>query len=355
MSRIPIFSSLLAALSLLLANTTAQPQNPNMVSTNIPGVFSIAAPPQGFNPLTAKDVDLAYYGFPPRPDSSISPKGFAAWKRVMATSKIRITPKLEKTDIFHGPFNKVSSNDKSPIQFTPGGGGGSTYGSYNWSGYTTYSASGGYGTNASYYYIYATFVTPIAQQMPGACSGTDYGCSWVGIDGVYAPAATEVLQAGVEFDAYCNGGVTTPTYYAWYEWYPGAAVSIANFTIAPSNGIYMYLYPMSATTARLFMGNENTLQSVSLYVPAPTGVQWYGNSAEFITERPMVGGSLSTLTDYQDVPFWEAYAFTYSWVQYPLTAQNSHNILMWDNTCTHVISYPILIGDHAFFTEREGP
>lgn len=355
MSRIPIITLLLAALALLFVNTSAKPLNPNMVPTNIPGVFAFAAPPQGFNPVTAKDAELAYYGFPPRPDSSIAPKGFAAWKRVMATSKICIAPKLEKTDIFHGPFKKIRSNDKSPIQFTPGGSGGSTYGSYNWSGYTTYSASGGYGTSASYYYLFATLVTPIAQQMPGSCSGTDYGCSWIGIDGVYAPAASEVLQAGVEFDAYCNGGVTTPNYYAWYQWYPGTAVNISNLPIAPSNGIYIMLYPMSANTARLYMGNENTLQYVSLYVPAPTGTQWYGNSAEFITERPMVGGSLSTLTDYQDVPFWEAYAYTYGGTEYPLTAQNSHPILMWDNSVIHVISYPILIGANAFYTEREGP
>ena len=40
------------------------------VSSNIRGVNTFSPAPAGFNPLTASDMELATYGFPPRPNAT---------------------------------------------------------------------------------------------------------------------------------------------------------------------------------------------------------------------------------------------------------------------------------------------
>ena len=61
------------------------------VPTNIPGVHTYAEPPKGFNPVTATDVELATYGFPPRPDQQADPDDYALWEQAMTETKIRWT------------------------------------------------------------------------------------------------------------------------------------------------------------------------------------------------------------------------------------------------------------------------
>ena len=48
------------------------------VPTNIVTVHTYAAPPQGFNPVTATAEDLAAYGFPQRPDKQAELQHYAA-------------------------------------------------------------------------------------------------------------------------------------------------------------------------------------------------------------------------------------------------------------------------------------
>ncbi len=74
--------------------------------------------------------------------------------------------------------------------------------SYNWSGYAV--------TGASFTQALGSWIVPAVD-----CSATPstYSSFWVGIDG-YSDSTVE--QTGTDSD--CSGG--TPTYYAWYEFYP---------------------------------------------------------------------------------------------------------------------------------------
>jgi len=76
------------------------------VPTNIPGIHTYAKPPKGFNPVTAMDVELATYGFPPRPDKQVHPGQYARWERAMRMAKIRwngeLRPAMESLPISLG-------------------------------------------------------------------------------------------------------------------------------------------------------------------------------------------------------------------------------------------------------------
>lgn len=103
-------------------------------STNMPEATTIGAP-TSFNPLTASASDLASWCYPPRPDQSAAPKGYAVWFKAISAAQIRKFPNLSRTVHIHGTqtaAQSVNLNNATPdvAQTTN-----SALGSYNWSGY----------------------------------------------------------------------------------------------------------------------------------------------------------------------------------------------------------------------------
>ena len=174
--------------ALLLAGSfaaTAQQLQPNELPTNIPGVTTIAAPPEWFNPLEATDQELEYHGYPPRPDQFQQPKAFATWQKAMGSSKERIAPVLEVTNNVAGPAKLTARAETASAS-------GSAATSPNWSGYVNTNGSTSYGSS-SFHYIVGEYVVPVARQAYGKCASTwDYAITWVGIDGW---SSSDVLQA----------------------------------------------------------------------------------------------------------------------------------------------------------------
>ena len=103
--------------------------------------------------------------------------------------------------------------------------------STNWSGYAV---TGSGFTNAK-----GSWTVPSVN-----CSATPntYSSFWVGIDGW---TSSTVEQTGTDSD--CSG--TTPSYYAWYEFYPKGSYLISSVPVAPGN-------KMSAEV--VYSGNEFT-------------------------------------------------------------------------------------------------
>ncbi len=317
---------------------SAQQLKPNELATNLPGVTTFAAPPQGFDPLTASDQDLAEYGFPPRPDQATSAKAFASWTKAMAASKSRIAaPKLALTNIFHGPAKMQANAPKT---------GSDLYYSGNWSGYVNLNGVTSYNAN-SFYFIIADYVVPVANQAFGVCTGRwDYESSWVGIDGFYS---SDVLQAGTESDAFCSGSTRATYYSPWFEWYPYGETRITNLPIAPGDDYFVEVWSTTSTTGHAYLVNENTDQYVDLTFYAPSGTKLIGNSAEWVVERPSVGGSLANLTNYIADVFWDSEAFTFNYAEsYP---GNSQPIDMYNGG---VISYPTLLNSTTFLMQDSG-
>jgi len=353
-------SSALTAVLVLAAPLAGIAQNnhkqlqPNEHTLNLPGATTVDAPPAGFDPLTASDQDLAYHGFPPRPNQTTDSKEYAHWAKAMKASKTRLMPSLEQTTIFHGPAKPGKLANPTAVENSlsaPNGKVSNTINSTNWSGYVDFSGAISYGSS-SYYFIVNDMVVPYAEHPIGTCvGGWFWGSEWNGIDGWNS---SDVLQAGVEFDSYCTGGAYGPTisqyYSAWYEWYPNGEVRINNFPVTAGDDIFVEVWHTSPTQGYAYLVNENNNQVVEVGFTAPSGTSLVGNSAEWVVERPTVGG-LTTLTNYTEIPFWDAYAYTEAYAFYDIDGATPIDML--DNS-GNLISYPEYVGSEAFVMHATG-
>jgi hypothetical protein len=174
---------------------------------NAPQPFFYPAPPEGFDPVAASDVDLKAYGFPRRPTPGST--GYTNWVNAVGNAKYRLAnPIAEPTDVQHRHAGLASAS-----QFLQAGPGytSSSAESANWSGLVVSGVPGYFVTDGSF--VEATFtVPPIGYEN---CSYAPYMTSvWAGMDGWAGTAGpNDVLQAGLTASA-------CPTSYkAWYEWY----------------------------------------------------------------------------------------------------------------------------------------
>ena len=334
------------ALSIVpLANINAQSAF-NTVPTNLPGVTTSVAPPAGFSAVDASDEELKLYGFPPRPDAS-DLKARATWERAMRASKTRLTsPKLEMTNIFHGPNRRAKKADAIADSA-----GNSTGSSYNWSGSVDFSGATSYNYNNSFYYLYTQYVVPVARQAFGSCTGSwDYSSSWIGIDG---DGSNDVLQAGSESDAYCSGSTTAAYYSAWVEWYPYGSVRVSNLPVTAGDDMFVEVWNVSPTQGYAYILNYNNNQAVEIGLTPPSGTSLIGNTAEWVVERPGVNGGLANLTNYVIDYFSSCYAYTFAGTQYTPGNSSALQLTMLDNN-GNAISYPYLLGNAAIQFNDEG-
>jgi hypothetical protein len=249
----------------------SKPLQPNEHALNVAGATTIDAPAAGFDPINASDEELQRNGFPPRPNKDTEPKAYATWVKAMNHSKTRVVPKLEQTTIFHGPAKPgKAANPTAAEQITaPAGDVKNLSYSYNWSGYVDFTSG------TPFYYLVNDFVVPVAEQA-GCDGGWDWGSAWNGIDGW---GSSDVLQSGIEFDAYCAlGGLVKGTYYsAWYEWYPYGEVRIGGFPIAPGDDMFIETWHTSSTQGYAYLVNYNNNQAVEVGFTAYPGYPLRGN------------------------------------------------------------------------------
>ncbi|HUB65671.1 MAG TPA: G1 family glutamic endopeptidase [Methylocella sp.] len=334
------FICFFAAMALLLAVmlTSAQAQGTTTAPGNGPpaagtyagrpmGVGVVPAPPTNFNPLTASPAVNAQYGIPPAPDPTIAPGAYNEWRRAVTGPQVRVAPVLRQTTILHGPLQKRGAtvplaNANNVVTTT----------STNWSGSSVVNSQNPFQLEA----IIAEFVVPTARQAFGSCTGgTDYAAIWPGIDG---NGSKDVLQAGVEVDAYCNGGTTQGYYSAWIEWYPNYATEVTSPVIHPGDLVLVEVYNTTPTNGYAYFMNFST-QEVAVYqLTAPGGTTLVGNSVEWIVERPTLNTGLANLTNYIAAPLsyeiawnYTANPSTYYYAGYTPPAGTLELITMLDN------------------------
>ncbi len=148
--------------------------------------------------------------------------------------------------------------------------------SSNWSGYAV--------TGSAFSYAKGSWHVP---GVDCAKTPSTYSSHWVGIDG-YSDKTVE--QIGTESD--CSGG--TPTYYAWYEFYPAGMVPISTVPVGNGNIISAEVsYDGSQFTLKIT--NEKTGKS---FFTTQTASGAKRTSAEWISEAPSSGGSVLPLADF---------------------------------------------------------
>lgn len=291
-----------------LANTPAGAQSMVQTPTNVPGISVVAAPPAGFDPVTATAMVNGQFALPPRPDDAIAPVAYAAWKSAVMAAQNREVSVLESTNISQGPIKgkQVSSGQGQAAESAENNIISATSG--NWSGTSVVN-----GTTSNVEAIIGLFVVPTAHQAFGACTGGwDYSSLWPGIDGNGDAGGSDVLQAGVEVDAYCSGGQTSSLYSAWIEWFPYNETRVSSPAIHPGDLVFVEVWSTSPTQGYAYFYNYSTGMSASYGLTPPAGYSVHGSSLEWIVERPGVGGSLATLTNYIDSPWSEGIAWNYA-------------------------------------------
>ncbi|MGB9234026.1 MAG: hypothetical protein WCC04_06400 [Terriglobales bacterium] len=145
------------------------------VPTNIPGVYTYAEPPKEFNPVTAADVELATYGFPPRPDKQANPDGYAVWERVVKAAKIHWNGELKPLPT-HGHGMIPPGPSPMPQAAQPQATGPQQIATINTSGVVLTNKQTKWSNVYSFDAIYATFSVPTPAFPYGiSCSSQGYG------------------------------------------------------------------------------------------------------------------------------------------------------------------------------------
>jgi hypothetical protein len=132
------------------------------------------------------------------------------------------------------------------------------------------------------------------------CSTTPntYAAFWVGIDGW---TSSTVEQTGTDSD--CDG--KTPSYYAWYEFYPNPSELISSVPVSPGNHISASV-TYSGTEFTITITNESTGKSYSKSSRVSGAKR---SSAEWIAEAPCCtnAGGILPLSDFGTVDFGDDY------------------------------------------------
>ncbi|HTC47150.1 MAG TPA: G1 family glutamic endopeptidase [Candidatus Aquilonibacter sp.] len=159
--------------------------------------------------------------------------------------------------------------------------------SSNWSGYAV--------TGSSFTSAKGSWTVPTVN-----CTKTPntYAAFWVGIDGW---TSTTVEQTGTDSD--CDG--KTPSYYAWYEFYPNPSELISSITVSPGNKMSASV-TYSGTEFTVTITNETTGKSFSKSGKVSGAKR---SSAEWIAEAPCCtnSGGILPLSDFGTVDFGQDY------------------------------------------------
>ena len=188
-------------------------------------------------------------------------------------------------------FMVVPANAASPLTVAPRIPlrAGSTA-SLNWAGYAD-SVHSGSVTMAN-----ASFIVPTVQ----ASKKSTYVAVWVGIDG-YNDSTVE--QTGILAES-SHGSVS---YSAWYEFYPSSPVyAPSKDKVEPGDYIVAWVqYKQSTNTFTTVIKDINAGWNFTSPLTAVSGAD--RSSAEWIVERPAVGGSLTTLANFGTAEFGQSY------------------------------------------------
>lgn len=136
----------------------------------------------------------------------------------------------------------------------------------------------------------------VVPKIQGSCPSSKYEYSsyWVGIDGY---SSSTVEQIGTDSD--CQGG--TPTYYAWYEFYPAGSVLISSITVKPGDAISAQV---KFASGHFRVSITDVTRSKSFGKNA--SVTASRDSAEWIAEAPSSSSGILPLADFGTVGFGNA-------------------------------------------------
>ena len=307
-SQIKDYSIEITANAALAASSAPDIAAPPRSSSNI-------RPPLTGDPMAPTQPELLNRGYPMRPDPNQQPEAYATWLLMVTTPTPIISPKfVQEPNRFHAVANPNPGTN--PVLPTTGFSG-------NWSGLVLYQDNrpGDPFPPAPYSMVWAEWYVPAVTGEPDI---QDDSAFWTGMDGW---GSKNVLQAGTEQQIFTLSIVgiqfTITNYYAWSEFYPLPESRVTDFPISPGDHIVAQVWQTFENGQPVQNGNcmiANLTHPGFLTFPIlpPPGTIFSGNTAEWIMERPTVGGVWPDLSNYHAATMFNAFA-----VRSDLTTVNS--------------------------------
>jgi hypothetical protein len=272
--------------------------------TSLPGVFTIPAPPAGFDPRTATAAELRRAGMLWRRSAANRNRTARALWDLMTSRKFspedRIVPEF-------GPPLRRTRRPRRPPSLPDEGGinqdwAGAVVATGQWTG------------------VIGSWTVPTISPVPHqtATAAGWWISSWVGLDG-YAPNdSNDLLQIGV-IQHLDDPHSPLPPICAFYEWWmqsppqnPPTYVNttpIMNFDVAPGDTVVAIASYISGMVGHVFLFNHRTGKNFSLALKPPHTADFNGSSAEWVVESPSGGeGSNYSLPAFTPVTFTAALA-----------------------------------------------
>jgi len=331
------------------------------VATNIPSVHTFAGAPAGFDPRSASDEVLATYGFPPSPNQTADPDGYARWANAMALAKHQWNGELKEHPEFSARGIALPKDALNAESSTPAVSTGPTIfnspccaGTVNSTPVKTWSARSIDSVNAQ-------FNEPFAQEAfaalgsPGnICdNNVDLGLTYAAIDN--SPADGEFLAGGTTWLAYCSAAGSGTGYSADFQWVPGPFTDV--FAVNPGDDIYVQVYSVLGGCNPAYVFIEDLTQQVygTYQVMPPSSTSCLvGNAAMLVVQRAY--GNSEVPTDLYPLPnFVNEFALSSSengkgQVFYPGSKTASTYLgTMTDDSGTIAISVPVQEGNSSIF------
>jgi hypothetical protein len=280
------------------------------VIEHLPSRTSCRITPPGFDVTTASQEELAVYRIPPRPDPRRAPTEFQMWSTAFKRDFKLIKPELRASSRRHGPIQGLDLGSSTDL---------------NWAGAVI--------TNFAPLSAVSVAAQWQVQWVWPAGGFPEVLATWVGMDGF---DNTDVLQAGVDqiFED------PTEIIMLWYEWYPADSVEITNLPVNHGDTVTCLVTANDGAHASVFFSINGTI-GTSIDFQIPDGAQFFGSSAEFIAERPSLGGNLVDLPAYTDVVLTQINATLSDGVTVNL-AQNPILVTMTDGA-GNVLAVPSMV------------
>lgn len=293
--------------------------------------FESRVPPSSFNPLTASDSALAYYGFPSRPQDS---SNLANWRTTWSNFKAVTLPSFCRTNRYNLPSQQASSLS-APQAGTPSG---AAANSFNWAGIVSYNATG---------YVAVQGDWPQSHVHNCGCGTTDTDEStWSGLGGWVGSQA--LLQEGTSMQG-------TGTMFAWYEYLHACPPSNPNCNVpeleisglAVSGGMPIHTYTAYQTSnnqADFLVCANGVCRGI---VQTLDSSYYDGRYAEQIDERPTYcnasGCFYKPVTNflYNDWTNLKAETTGQSWVNEPLAPGWA---VTMENSSSQTLVHPTAFG-----------
>lgn len=245
------------------------------------------------------DQELISRGYPPRPDATDA-AAFASWLDVVSQPITQLPAHLVSTNIFHLPNVQAAKQ------------------SANWSGYV-----GNGPSKRTYDNVHGQFSQP--DVVSCYTNSSTYSSFWVGLDGY---ALNDLVQAGTEADCTNFLGTNFFNYQVWEELLPNQPTE-QNMGIQPNPGdtIQVTVWIGDVSGAIDPSGAYAWFHVVDVTRGLGTGnigialgsTYFNGKTAEWIMERPTVGGSLPLFSAYSPATMLNAWAMKIStgkWANY---------------------------------------